>query len=92
MTGVCACRLWKKLPKHEDFIPSIPIEQAVSDGDVDFARWQVHKDWVLMVSPLSLQELCFFLLANGGGLVHRWVDGSLGLHGELCLYSDCICH
>ena len=96
MTCLCACRVWKKLPKHEDFIPTIPIDLAVSNGDIQFARWHVHKDWVLMVrlpARLCSHTSCLWWLRDGGmdgracGCVNGWVGrlrtGRL-LGGRLC--------
>ena len=47
-------RLWKKLHKHEEFIPSIPIEQAIAEDHVSFMRWQVHREWILQVNLIII--------------------------------------
>nr|KAG5696532.1 hypothetical protein BaRGS_021068 [Batillaria attramentaria] len=42
-------RCWKKLTKHEDYIGSISLDQAILDHDIEFTRFQVHRDWVQML-------------------------------------------
>ena len=56
-------RLWKKLPKHDDFIPSMPVNEAINEGQIIIHRWQAHKDWVLMVMPLIFIA-CFNALSH----------------------------
>ncbi|KAK3594288.1 hypothetical protein CHS0354_017011 [Potamilus streckersoni] len=44
--GECL-RTWKKCPKHEKFIASISLNDAIEKGDsVQFIRWKVHGDWL----------------------------------------------
>ncbi|KAH3841539.1 hypothetical protein DPMN_115005 [Dreissena polymorpha] len=42
--GECL-RTWKKATKIDDFIASISLNDAVG-ANVNFIRWDVHKDWV----------------------------------------------
>ena len=48
-------RTWKKLPKHDGFIASISLNDAInsSNNNVDFKRWSVHGDWVQQASKTA---------------------------------------
>uniref|UniRef100_A0A8C5QCJ1 EF-hand domain-containing protein n=1 Tax=Leptobrachium leishanense TaxID=445787 RepID=A0A8C5QCJ1_9ANUR len=39
-------RLWKKMPKTENNMPTLSIDKAVLSSHVSFLRWKVHGDWV----------------------------------------------
>lgn len=39
-------RLWKKMPKVDNIIPTIVIDNVVLSPHVTYIRWKVHNDWV----------------------------------------------
>uniref|UniRef100_A0A0L8IAK9 Uncharacterized protein n=1 Tax=Octopus bimaculoides TaxID=37653 RepID=A0A0L8IAK9_OCTBM len=46
--GECL-RLWKKKPKHENFIASVSLRSIISNPNIRFVCWTVHEDWVQQV-------------------------------------------
>ncbi|CAI9734813.1 repeat-containing on Y chromosome-like [Octopus vulgaris] len=41
--------LWKKKPKHENFIASVSLRSIISNPNIRFVCWTVHEDWVQQV-------------------------------------------
>ncbi|XP_072269461.1 cilia- and flagella-associated protein 337-like [Pyxicephalus adspersus] len=39
-------RTWKKMPKTDNIIPTIVIDNVVLSPHVTYIRWKVHDDWV----------------------------------------------
>ncbi|XP_075053776.1 cilia- and flagella-associated protein 337-like [Mixophyes fleayi] len=39
-------RMWKKMPRPDDIMPTIGIDSAVLSPHVTLIRWKVHGDWV----------------------------------------------
>ncbi|KAM4796091.1 cilia- and flagella-associated protein 337-like [Rhinophrynus dorsalis] len=39
-------RMWKKMPRLDNIMPTIGIDNAVLTPNVTFIRWKVHGDWV----------------------------------------------
>ncbi|XP_073439273.1 cilia- and flagella-associated protein 337-like [Dendrobates tinctorius] len=39
-------RMWKKMPRPDNIMPTIVLENAILSPHVKLIRWQVHGDWV----------------------------------------------
>ncbi|KAM4702080.1 cilia- and flagella-associated protein 337-like [Discoglossus pictus] len=42
-------RIWKKMPKPENNMATISIDNAVLSPNVSFIRWKVHGDWITQI-------------------------------------------
>ncbi|XP_056417833.1 WD repeat-containing protein on Y chromosome-like isoform X1 [Hyla sarda] len=39
-------RMWKKMPRPDNIMPTIVLESAILSPHVTLIRWKVHRDWV----------------------------------------------